>query len=296
MIKHFLFIIIATSAPFSTLADTHCAPFQWITDTDGSEKAAMVVSTTINGKAADMQFDTGSDVSVLYGMEQAEKLGLAVTERHGGQIIGTTQLTIGDMDFASQDFYIMPYPPAAVAGRIGLRSLLGNIVQIDYPGQQICLLSKTQYHFSRNHIRQVPAQIRSNKLFLKTAIDGQAEQQFFFDTGASLFDLLVDKPQWQQLTGRNGDEKSNSRIEGWASDQIVTTIGAPLKVGLKLGDINIPHVQAHYTQERPNYFANLPVDADGLLGNALFFDKKVILDLRKKRTWFGVFIDSPRSN
>ncbi|MDM3870385.1 hypothetical protein QSV34_03345 [Porticoccus sp. W117] len=276
---------------FNAQADNHCAPFQWVTDTDGSEKSAMVVRTTINGKTADMQFDTGSDVSVFYGSEPATALGIALAKQPSGSITGMAPLAIGDMDFASQTFHVMPYPPASVAGRIGLRSLLGHIVQIDYPGQQICLLSKAQYHLSRNQIRQVPAQIRSSKLFLTTELDGHKAQRFFFDTGASLFDLLLDKAQWQKLTDRHGDEESNSRIEGWANDQLVTTIGAPLNVTLKIGDIDIHNAQAHYTRERPNYFANLPLEADGLLGNSLFFDKKVILDLRQKRTWFGVFKD-----
>ncbi|MGS2722509.1 hypothetical protein ACVBEJ_02110 [Porticoccus sp. GXU_MW_L64] len=273
----------------NALADTRCAPFQWITDTDGSEKAAMVVQALINGNSVDMQFDTGSDVSVFYGPQPALDSGLAIAEKVGGQPASAARLSIGEMDFGEQEFHISDYPSAQVAGRIGLRTLLDKIVQIDYPGQQICLLSKAQYHLSRNQIRQVPARIRSSKLFLTTELNGHKEQRFFFDTGASMFDLLLDKPQWQQLTQRSGSENNNIRIEGWANDQLVTTIGAPLTGSLKIGDIDIHSAQVYFTRERPNYFANLPIDADGLLGNSLFFDKKVILDLRNKRTWFGVF-------
>ncbi|UTW46241.1 hypothetical protein KFE80_04960 [bacterium SCSIO 12696] len=269
--------------------DIRCASFQWVTDTDGGEKAAMVVSAVINGKAVAMQFDTGSDVSVLYGQQQAASLGLAVVERPGDRMIAEGHLAIGEMDFLRQALHIVDYPPAQVAGRIGMRTLLGNIVQIDYPSQQICLLSKAQYHLSRNRIRQVQAHIRSSKLFINTEFNGNQEQQLFFDTGASLYALLTDKPHWQQLTGRQGNEKSNLTIEGWANDQVVTTIGAPLKGGLLLGGLEVESLHAHYIRERPNYFANLPLEADGLLGNALFFDKKIILDLRNKRTWFGIF-------
>ena len=273
----------------SFASDNNCTPFQWVTDWDGEEKSAMVVTTIINGHRADLQFDTGSDVNVLYGAEQAEAFGLEVTERDFGTQVTQSSLTAGNIDLASQTFVIVPYPPAQVAGRIGLKSLLGKIVQIDYPNNQICLLDTLQYYQSRQHTRQVSARIHSNKFFLTATINKHPEQELFFDTGASLYELLVDKTLWQKLTGRRGDEKDNKEIQGWANDKLVTTVGAPMLGSIQLGDMILPTPLAHFTRERPNYFTERHVSAIGLLGNALFFDRKVILDLRKKYTWFSVF-------
>ena len=104
----------------------------------------------------------------------------------------------------------------------------------------------------------------------------------------ALYSLLVDRSRWRQLTGRQGDEPGNTRIEGWANDKVVTTVGAPLQGTIQLGELTLSKPLVHYIQQRPDYFANRSTPAAGLLGNALFFNRKVILDLRHKHTWFGI--------
>ena len=103
---------IALLLPAACLADkSRCTAFKWVTDLDGSEKAAMVVSATINGQPVDLQFDTGSDVSLLYGEQQAGKLGLEIQQHRFGQKIAQALLAAGDIELADQAFHIVPYPP-----------------------------------------------------------------------------------------------------------------------------------------------------------------------------------------
>ncbi len=248
----------------------------------------MVVSASANGRHFDLQFDTGSDVSVFFESELQPKLDIDIRENAAGYRVATVPLSLGGISFGDQDFYLLPQTAGRVVGRLGLRSLLGKIIQIDYPGEKICLLSAKGFADYRQQLQWSPARIRSNKLFLSAKIDGKQQNGLFFDTGASLYDLLVDRKSWRELTGREGDETDNREIQGWSRNQLVTTVGAPLLGNMVFGPVIINHRMAHYTRERPHHFANYPFAADGLIGNAPFFDKVVVLDLRTERAWFGV--------
>ncbi|WIO73574.1 hypothetical protein QP938_09740 [Porticoccaceae bacterium LTM1] len=263
----------------------NCTSFEWITDVDGAEKAAMVVTANVAGRKTKLQFDTGSDVSGLY-------LGafkdLTTNRNEYGYDITTIDLKVGELDLGRQPFHRMPWPTSLVSGRIGLQALIGKIIRIDYPNQQICQISTEQFEQHRLQMHLVPAEIRSRKLFLISKLAGDINDDLFFDTGASLYELLVDKTNWQHLTGRQGNESDNLQISGWSHDRVVTTIGAPLTTQLAFGSFVAEQPMVHFIAEQPKRFEHNAIKTEGLIGNAPFFDEVVVMDLRKEEAWFGI--------
>lgn len=248
----------------------------------------MVVTVSLGGHTVDLQFDTGSDVSSLYRGAVADRFGHRVMELPSGHSGFLAPVTLADIDLADQAFYLLPRPEGRVAGRLGLEALLGRIIQIDYPRRRLCQLDEQQFQALVPRLLLTPARIRSKKLFVYAELNGHYWPGLFFDSGASLYPLLVDKQQWQHLTGRRGAEPDNHYLRGWSRNQLITTVGAPLLQKVSLTGIALADASVYYTRERPRHFAGYPVDATGLIGNAPFFEDVVVLDLRRDDAWFGV--------
>lgn len=252
--------------------------FNWITDFDGAEKAAMLVTANIDGEPVDLQFDTGSDVSGLF----------AISATDGGRQSFTAPVTLGEIQLGRQRLHFFSRPPGRAGGRLGLEALLGKIIKIDYPQQQICRLDEQQYAALAPQLLLTPARIRSKKLFLYIELNGDYWPGLFFDSGASLYHLLVDRVVWQRLTGRTGNEPDNHYLQGWSRNRLITTVGAPLRGKLSLTGLELQAPPVHFTRERPRHFADYPINVRGLIGNAPFFNRVIVLDLRGDSPWFGI--------
>ncbi|MFC1573332.1 hypothetical protein ACFL6M_07015, partial [Candidatus Eisenbacteria bacterium] len=123
------------------------------------------------------------------------------------------------------------------------------------------------------------AELRDAKFFLDVTVDGKRLDGLFFDTGASAFDITVDFERWRELTGLEGPEDAPTKwvVNSWGNQ--VTMVGAPALGPLVIGSARIEEPRVYYMQEQPNLFSNWPFPANGLVGNAPFWDRVVILDL-----------------
>jgi len=94
----------------------------------------------------------------------------------------------------------MKAKPGGTAGTIGLDLLRGQIAVLDYPGKRFCLIRRADAPEElRLHKRGawVSAEIRDGKFFVKAKLNGQRLDDVFFDTGASVFSLMVDFETWK---------------------------------------------------------------------------------------------------
>lgn len=82
-----------------------------------------------------------------------------------------------------------------------------------------------------------------------------------------------------ELTGRTGTEPDNVRSEGTSWGQMFTGIGAPALGALEVGDVRLENPTVWYRPEQPNFVGAWPIYAQGLMGNAPFWDEVVVLDL-----------------
>ena len=252
-----------------------CSRFEW---DDRSTKAVMRAPISLNGKPYWYQLDTGADVVIPYG-----------SGKHEGWSPQGSAVRIPNVRFAGMSFAaILGYPmkdipdspsPEALHGTVGLDPLIGHTFIIDFPKQRICLLERPDLPESLSREADwSPAEIRHGKLFLKIELNGITLDGIFYDTGSSPDALLVDFSVWKQATGLSSakDATTHTRAQSWGRE--VEFIGAPAAGDLKLGNHVYKRPLMTTAPAQPDAFRTED-KAQGLLGNALFGDSIIILDL-----------------
>lgn len=259
------------------------------------EKGAMLVPVKVTGESATyyMQLDLGSDVSMFYQIPYAElhsrgQESIASRTSFTGQI-ANTRLDQVAFTLRQGGTSLNKQGSIAIIGTIGLDFLRNRVLVIDYPRQRLAMLdSDTDVRAYVNHtVTFVGAVHRNDKFFVPLRIAGKTyENDFFFDTGASMFPLSTTPDLWRSLTGRGGEEASNVVLEvpSWGSQ--IKLIGAPLKGTLEIGSARIEGPLAFFQSDNADDFSKWPFPIKGLFGNALFFDRMIVVDVPHQR--FGV--------
>jgi hypothetical protein len=249
-----------------------CSRFEW-----NSEKSVMRVPLSLNGKHDWYQLDTGADVVIAYGNRPHE--GWSPTEGAEGE------MRIPRAQFAGMSFHaILAYPMKAISdenlqGTVGLDLLVGRTFIIDFPKKRICLIERADLPDSLIHAADwSDAEIRHGKLFINMTLNGKKLDEILYDTGSSPTTLDLDLNLWKEFTGRAAASEATTHSKGQSWGQEIESIGAPAT-----GDLTIGHhvyrtpllttIPARPDSYRTNY------RAQGSLGNALFTDSIVILDL-----------------
>jgi len=266
-----------------------CSSFEW---DDLSTKAVMRAPISLDGKPYLYQLDTGADVVIPYG-----------SARHEGWAPHGSAVRIPNVRFAGMSFpAILAYPmkdmpdspnPEDLHGTVGLDPLIGHAFIIDFPKQRICLLERPDLPESLSREADwSPAEIRHGKLFLKIELNGKKLDGIFYDTGSSPDALMVDFSVWKQATGRSGakDATTHTSAQSWGRE--LEFIGAPASGDLKLGNHVYKRPLMTTTPAQPDSFRTKS-GAQGLLGNALFGDSIIVLDLGS-HPQFGIINSSPR--
>lgn len=139
----------------------------------------------------------------------------------------------------------------------------------------------------RSRIRFVPASLRGGKLFINLRVGSKILPDIIYDSGASLFSLVVDRRNWLQLSGLSHGANATARLQVSSWGQIVTMLGAPAKGDVQLGNIRVQSPLIFYIRERPDWFEHWKTKTNGLMGNALFKSDIVVLKLGQQPR-FGV--------
>ncbi len=261
----------------SLLARLPHATFEWVTAEGVSDRAAMRVPVDLAGTRGWLQFDTGLDVTLLYGdlavrqgWEEHEGMYQVPSFDLGGISLGPTWVRLSE-DARGGD---------GMLGSLGLDLLAGRLVLIDYPGRRLALLSPgAAPRWLWQRTTWTPAELRDAKLFLTVTLGGETLSGIFFDTGTSAFEITVDLGTWTSLTGCAGPEDATSRfaVTSWGKE--ITALGCVARGPLVIGSAKIENPRVYYLPEQPNFFAGWPFRAGGLVGNAPFWDHVVVVDL-----------------
>jgi hypothetical protein len=275
-----LSLLFGAAMSASTASDAlqdraECVAFEWYRGKT-SEKGAIIVPVTADGRTMRWQLDTGADVNMTYG-DVAERAGLSKAGdkrfRVRQLLIGTTSI-VDSLTFIRRDMG----SEGGVTGTLGLNSLLGRIAVIDYPKQRFCLFSEANLPEPFWSATFAKAVLRDRKLFLPLQIGRFRSDALLFDTGASEVPLSIDAPLWHRLTGKGSIEAAEKRIHGVAWGAPVTLFGAPASAAMQVGDIDLG-AQMLYTERTDDTFAASDYKIDGTIGNAPFWHGIVVLDL-----------------
>lgn len=254
-----------------------CSRFEWIAHEGVSERAALRVPVTLDGTGYWFQLDTGSDATMLYGEEPRRRGWERLDNGYRAPAVRLGGTDLGPAWIYGRD---EREPDEGTQGTLGLDLLVGHVVVLDFPGERFCLVPRGRVPAALwTRTAWTPARLRDGKLFLEAELDGKPLEGVFFDTGASAFSFSVDLPLWRELTGLASGEEATERlvVPSWGSE--VTLLGAPARGDLRVGSVRIERPLVFHMRERPDLFAEWPFPATGLVGNAPFWDRVVVLDL-----------------
>lgn len=255
-----------------------CSTFEWA-EIGEHLRAAIVVPVTINGRTYDFQLDTGADVSFI-PEKVAVEAGLMKPGDGGARV---ADVRLGGTALGPRWFLTR-----GTTGTIGLDMLVGYATVIDYPAQRFCVTPTSDLPYPvYKETRWSDAVLRHGKLFVPVTVAGEARDGYFFDTGASLFPLSVDFPDWKALTGRDEQTPSDRRISGPAWGVDVELVGAVSQMPVGIADLAPKPVEIFYKTGGDGRFANYPFPARGLIGNAAVWDYPIVLWLGA-RPQFGI--------
>jgi hypothetical protein len=263
-----------------------CSRFEWGSSTI-SDKSAMLVPISLNGKRFMYQLDTGADVLMPYGtaMEKGwSPRGNAVRIPN----VRFAGMTFSSMKgFPAKDMPVSP-DPKDPHGTVGLELLLGKTFVMDFPKQRVCLLERGDLPESLDQAADwASAEIRHGKLYVDLELNGKKLDGIHYDTGSSPYTLDVNLSLWKEATGKSGTKDATTHYSfccAWGHE--LESIGAPASGDLKIGSHVYPKPMMTTDPAHPDSYWNT-------LGNALFTGSIVILDLGAHPR-FGVIDSSSR--
>ncbi|MXO04021.1 hypothetical protein [Flavobacterium sp. HBTb2-11-1] len=262
-------------------------PIKWISSDENSH-SALLLPVEIKGinRTFHMQFDSGSPVTVFYkkSLESiAEKFQNQLKIDNENSSISSA-FRIGKMHVASNDFEVLDYgekisfdnPNAEnIIGTIGTDLLEKRITILDFKNNQCSFIEKikedafTAFEFKKRKIL-IPSVIENENLKL------------LYDTGTSGYELITTKEIWQQYRSKNSaikTEKGNS----WGNTLSVYSASAKKKIQFKNTTLNLSEVTYIEGTSSLQKFLMKRSGMQGMIGNKLFLNHKLILDCRNEK-------------
>lgn len=267
----------ADAVAASLAGKAQCVAFDWIADAKGAKKAAIGIPVLINGQTRLLQLDTGADVTMLYG-GNAERAGWS---QPGQKTFRATTFSIGSTAIDRPTIHVNPgmKDSGKLVGTLGLPALMGKVTVIDYPHQRLCVFAEADVPEVMAGIPYVRGDLRYTKLFLPVSVDTFQSDAIVFDTGSSELPLNVDLTAWTKLTGRASTANPPAVVKGSAWGKPITFAGAAASKPMMLGKANLGTPIVYTNADNPTAFAQWPIRAEGVLGNASLWEGIVVLDM-----------------
>lgn len=244
-----------------------------------------------------MQFDLGHPYSLLY-TEKLEAIRLqypnALPENKAGNKLVNFSFHTGRVQVLAKEIALQQFDSigtinwtdknaVVIIGTIGADLIDGKAVVIDYPKQQLTVansvpnkllsqLSMTDMVYERRNLL-LPVTINDKSVLL------------YFDTGSSMYELLVDKKTCEELAAP-GSAFVQSKSRSW--DKYLTANTIASHGGITINGITIPLHYVTYIEGVSTAKAEQmrKMGIGGMTGNKLFLNYKLVLDTKHKK--FGL--------
>ena len=249
--------------------------FGWGQAPGFSERGAIIVPISLGGAAYNYQLDTGTYLTIVYGGEAAKPFGW----RPGQKMVHVPGIGVGGITLPAADVRVATnFQNGGIAGTIGLDVLIGHVVILDFPARRIYVLQRTDLPAAvRQRTSWAPAKIRGGKFFVHARLNGADCNGLFLDTGSSAFPLMVDAGHWKTLTRPTYGEPPAKEVSVNSWGKQVKLVGQPALGTIEITSLRVVHPLIF---RMPGAGSGKPPQAvSGLLGNALFWDDILVLDL-----------------
>ncbi|RYJ39635.1 hypothetical protein NU08_1304 [Flavobacterium anhuiense] len=262
-------------------------PIKWISSNENPH-SALLLPIEIKGinRTFYMQFDSGSPVTVFYkkSLESiAEKFQNQLKIDNENSSIYSA-FKIGKMNVASNDFGILDYgekinfdnPNAEnIIGTIGTDLLEKRITVLDFKNSQCSFIEKIKEDDFANF------EFKKRKILIPSVIENE-NLKLLYDSGTSGYELITTKEIWQQYRNKNSaikTEKGNS----WGNTLSVYSASAKKKIQFGKVTLNLSEVTHIEGTSDLQKFLMKRSGMQGMIGNKLFLNHKLILDCRNEK-------------
>jgi hypothetical protein len=233
-----------------------------------------------------MQFDSGSAITVFY-----KKSLESIAEKFRNQIkINATNnpisiaLTIGNMKVVSNNFEVLNYgkkinfdaaKATNIIGTIGTDLLEKRIAILDFKNNQCSFIEKIKEDDFSNF------EFKKRKILIPSSIENE-KLKLLYDSGTSGYELITTKEIWQLYRIKNSAvriEKGNS----WGNTLSVYSACTKKKIQFDKVILDLSEVTYIEGTSDLQKFLMKRSGMQGMIGNKLFLDHKLILDCKNEK-------------
>ncbi|MET3026299.1 hypothetical protein ABXT06_06460 [Flavobacterium sp. UW10123] len=262
-------------------------PVKWISS-DENLHSALLLPIKIKGinQVFYMQFDSGSATTVFYKKslesiaEKFQKLPKIDTENNEISI----SFTMGKINISSASFEVLNYgekisfynPNAEnIIGTIGTDLLEKRITVLDFKNSQCSFIEKIKEDDFADF------EFKKRKILIPSVIENE-NLKLLYDSGSSGYELITTKEIWQKYkTPKSAikTEKGNS----WGNTLSVYSASAKRKIQFEKITFDLSEVTYIEGTSELQKFLMKRSGMQGMIGNKLFLNHKLILDCRNEK-------------
>jgi len=255
---------------------SNCSSFEWGTDPELGPRAFMTVRPKLANHPVVFQLDTGLDSTVFYGTEWAQENGLTI-KTEGKRRFVVADFEFGGTTFLNQRISIMDHASDATVGSIGMDVVQNRAMAIHFERKRVCIMDRIPSGLEKR-TAWTNARIGRNRMFVEVKVGERTISNVIYDTGSSLFPLVVEADLWHDLTvpGISENHINTVNVSSWGT--MVSFGGARTRAPVIVGDYSLGRIAVFRRMDSKSLFADWPMEVDGVLGNKPFFGGWVILD------------------
>lgn len=265
------------------------------------DKAGIIVPVEFKGEDEQyyLQLDTGA-LSVLYGNSFKEmKINHKIIETGLSQEPSMVSIDgyIANHEFKDKNFTILHEYGYSLeelgnneyklVGSLGIDFFENKILILDFPNERFIIAEnyKNVPKFIQKNSSYIDIIYKNNKLYLDIEI-GNTSLNLFYDSGSSIFPIVTTRRIGLDLIDKETiEEYKLVEIPSWG--KIKQLEGARAKGNLKIGELTMDPPLVFYEKADLESFEFEVIQADGLLGNEVFYENYIItLDLINNK--FGI--------
>jgi hypothetical protein len=279
---------------FSTFTEPEALSFskiKWVEDSFGTFKtdiSAFFIKVELNGvdDSFYMQFDTGTSQTLFYGktlhaLKAKHPSFEPVESQSGNYWLKSPVLKIGDLNFGARDLLVKADlgseeidPSFTIIGTIGFDAIVGRKLILDFKNNQLTITNKDINKLNYIFKPLEGASLDRFPILIPAEVDGE-DVQLLYDTGSSMFPLIVDNQKLLHIENA-GRTDTLCCITSWGKSY--DFYRRKLNTDIKIGNLveKQPYVYSSKSMDQYDYFPNWLMM--GIAGNHMFIDKILLID------------------
>lgn len=245
----------------------------------------MAVPVQINGMQGIFQIDTGSPDSELFGQSSDDQKWTNHSQQYftpkmfyfGDNLSSSIKLRLNRMRINQNKF---------LEGRIGIDYFKNKISIFDFKNNLLCTSDNEKILKDYPGIVWSGAKLQQDRFLITGYLGNRLFDNLLFDTGASIFPILVPIKMYSYLTEAPDHSTSTIRQSGMRNGKKIVIFGKQAQRRIDIGHIQLNNPQVYLQPDDPVILIGAN-KVDGVVGSMAFDGKLVVIDLRGKPR-FGV--------